>query len=141
MATLNQLILLSQIPSSVSACGQQFLSLRSPDLPLDVLDADFVGSLLIVVEPLAFSQVNPGESACGFQALGVPLSLHRNRVNESHCNEQRQYMMQTHISFELRELETPAVDSDDVLALRRAGLWIRLWRFENACCVFPLQES
>lgn len=54
---------------------QQNEQSRSPDLPLDVLDADLLAGLLVIVEPLAFSQVNTSERRTRFRTLGSPFAL------------------------------------------------------------------
>ena len=49
--------------------------LCSANLPLDVLDADLLASLLVVVEPVPFGQVNVGELGAFLNAGSIPVSL------------------------------------------------------------------
>ena len=45
------------------------------DLPLDVLDANLLVSLVVVVIPLALRQIDGGERGVGLEALGFKLAL------------------------------------------------------------------
>lgn len=49
--------------------------LCSLDLPLDVLDADLVSCLLIILEPLAVRQIDLGELGVRVYSLGQPFAL------------------------------------------------------------------
>lgn len=53
----------------------QLSSLRSPYLELDLLDADFLPSLFVVVEPVAFGEIDAVELGAGLYALGIPVAL------------------------------------------------------------------
>lgn len=54
----------------------RFQSISRPsNLPFDILDADLLSRLLVIVEPFAFRQVDPAELGPGIDALGLPLPL------------------------------------------------------------------
>ena len=56
------------------------LTAKSPD---DLNDADFFSLLLIIVEPLAFHEIDASESGGGFNTLGFPFTLMNQSVNFS----------------------------------------------------------
>ena len=48
----------------------------SLDLPLDVLNANLLSSLLIIVKPFAIAQINVRKLCSGLLAPCLPLALH-----------------------------------------------------------------
>lgn len=53
----------------------RLLGLCSPDLPLDTGDADFLASLFVVVEPLAFGEIDSSEFSAGFCTCSKEFAL------------------------------------------------------------------
>jgi len=71
-------------------------------LPLDICDADFLASLLVVVVPFTIRQFNARELGGGFYACRKELSF----------------------SLEFDKLQTSAVKLEDVDLLRWVALWV-----------------
>lgn len=51
------------------------LSSCSPDLPFDILDADLVACLLIIVEPFALAQIDAHERRARIDSIRFPVAL------------------------------------------------------------------
>jgi hypothetical protein len=59
--------------------SKTYISYSSPaNLPFEILDANLLPYLLIIVKPLAFLQVDAGEDCGRVQALRKPLPLSKN---------------------------------------------------------------
>lgn len=62
--------------SDITAVVHTSYTTSSPlDLPLDIFDANFLSRLVIVIVPLAFSQVDTSERGVGLDALGFEVTL------------------------------------------------------------------
>jgi hypothetical protein len=84
-----------QVVVPVQLCATYF--------PLDVCDADFLTSLLVVVVPFAIRQFDARELGARFYARREELSF----------------------SLEFDELQTSAIKLEDVDLLRWVALWVR----------------
>jgi hypothetical protein len=89
------------------------------DFPFLTLDTNFLTGLFVVLVPIAFCQVDCIKLCVRFEACGLPLS----------------------IRLEFDELETSAIEFDDLLSLGGVAVGVRLGSFFDGCRVFPLFEQ
>ena len=59
----------SSIPEST------YSSLSTTDLPLDILNADFLAGLVIVIIPFSLREIDAGERCIGLNASGLEVAL------------------------------------------------------------------
>jgi hypothetical protein len=52
-----------------------YLSLSTADLPLDILDAHFLASLVVVVVPFALGKINSSKRCVRLDASGLEITL------------------------------------------------------------------
>ncbi len=74
------------------------LTLCSPDVPLDILDTDFCGHFLIVVEPFPFTQIYSSEFCSRLKSRSLPFTL------PAFSSAQHPTQRPTYIRLELCEL-------------------------------------
>ena len=55
----------------------------SSNLPLQVFDADFLPSLLVVVEPFSLLQINPRKLGGRLQTFGLPFPLKQSQQSST----------------------------------------------------------
>jgi hypothetical protein len=89
-------------------CGD---ALSPLNFPLDILDANLVPCLFIVVEPFTVTEVDPVEADVRFQTYGFPFAFW----------------------LEADEFAAAAFELDDVLALGDFLVRIRFWSSFNHC--------
>lgn len=111
---------------------------RSADFELDVLDAHLLAGFLVVVKPVPFSQVDSSELCARIYASGFPVALWSKKSSASTSLSPICYPRATHIRLELGELQSSAINSDDVLQLRWALLWVGFGSVDDVGRVFSL---
>ena len=107
-----------------------------PNLPLQVLDANFFPNFLIVIEPFSFLQINAFEDRRRLQAFRLPFSLYDISVAPTHSNLQCSY-----IGFEFCELKAAAIELYDVLSCWGRGMMVGNRRSIYCSGRFSLEQS
>ena len=87
-------------------------TLRAPNLPHQIRDANLLARLLVVVEPLALVQLDRFELGIGLFARGEPLSLSPSLVPLPHISKKKKGVDAnvTHISLKLHKLQPPTIE-------------------------------
>jgi len=109
----------------------------SPNLPLHILDAHLLARFLIVVEPLAFLQIDAREQCSRLEPFCLPLPLRR----VSQRTPMRSLGIFTHIGPKLGELQTPTVEFDNVNFLGWRAVYVGFGRFFYVGTRFSLHAS
>jgi hypothetical protein len=111
-------------------------TLRAPNLPHQVCDADLLARLLVVVEPLALVQLDRLELGPGLLARGKPFALPTWSVLQTLHKQTRR----THIGLELDKLQPPTIKLQDILHLGRIAALVDGGRSLDVGRVLTLQK-
>jgi hypothetical protein len=99
------------------------MQLCPDNVPFEVLDADFFARLLVVIEPFPLCQLYAFELGIRLNPVRQPLSL----TSVSTISVFTWRSPATNLRKELGELETPAIELDNLLGLCGFGLLVRGW--------------
>lgn len=91
--------------------SERLIHLCPTNRPGNLLNADFLAGLLIVVIPLTLGEIDSRECSGGLNTLGFPVTL-----DECENFDQLRLERFTYVGLEINELQTTAVHLENLLA-------------------------